>query len=404
VENPERAGWGRIVAAIDLDHVSRHFADGTVAVDSLTLGVEDGELLVIVGPSGSGKSTVLRMIAGLEDVSAGTIRIGTRVVNDLAPRDRDVAMVFQNYALYPHMTVAENMAFALELRRMPARDIRRRVDAAAGMLGIRDLLDRRPRQLSGGERQRVAMGRAIVREPAAFLMDEPLSNLDARLRVQMRTEIARLQQRLGTTTLYVTHDQTEAMTMGDRVAVMRDGVLQQVDRPQTLYDRPRNLFVGAFIGSPAMNVVAARLEGSAGGRGDATRATFGSHSVPLPQTMLDRCPGLGGFVGREVILGVRPEDITDADTTAAPAATLTARVAVAEPMGAEVVVHVDVDGGPPGSDAVEGRPGDSVRFAARLSPRSRARPGQPIALAVDTDRLYVFDPTTEDAIGWPAER
>jgi len=298
------------MAGIVLSGVTKEFPGGAVAVSSLDLDVGDGEFLVLVGPSGSGKTTVLRMVGGLEEATSGEIRIGDRDVTGLAPRDRDIAMVFQTYALYPHMTVAQNMGFGLKLRKTPAAEIRRRVEETAALLGLSDLLDRRPRALSGGQRQRVAMGRAIVREPAAFLMDEPLSNLDAKLRVQMRAEISRLHQRLGTTTLYVTHDQTEAITMADRVAVMKDGALQQLDAPAALYDDPVNLFVAGFIGSPAMNVVTARLS-MADGR---VVASFGPHRLAVPEAVLARRPGARAVVaaGGDVVLGVRPEDLEDA--------------------------------------------------------------------------------------------
>jgi multiple sugar transport system ATP-binding protein len=396
--------------------VTKRFPDGTVAVRGLDLEIRDGEFMVLVGPSGCGKTTALRMVAGLEEVTSGTIRIGDRAVNDLAPRDRDIAMVFQNYALYPHMTVFENMAFGLKLRKVGKREVRRRVEEAAELLAISELLGRRPRQLSGGQRQRVAMGRAIVREPAAFLMDEPLSNLDAKLRVQMRTEIGRLHQRLRTTTIYVTHDQTEAMTMADRVAVMRQGTLQQVDTPQVLYESPVNLFVAGFIGSPPMNLVAARLFRQDG----RVFAAFASHRLAVPPGMLERRPGIAARLGSEVILGIRPEDIED--TSFAPATetsqVLEVTMALTEPMGAEVMAHFEVDapqvatsetrelaadlegtsdpGRPPGP-AVRG---DSLRtvFTARLHPRTAAADGQAIKLAVDVERLYFFDPETGETI------
>ena len=349
-----------------------------MAVAALDLDVEDGEFLVLVGPSGSGKTTVLRMVGGLEETTAGTIRIGGRDVTGLAPRDRDIAMVFQTYALYPHMSVAENMAFGLKLRKTPKAEIRRRVTETAALLGLSDLLDRKPRALSGGQRQRVAMGRAIVREPAAFLMDEPLSNLDAKLRVQMRAEITRLHQRLGTTTLYVTHDQTEAITMADRVAVMHDGHLQQLDTPAALYDDPVNVFVAGFIGSPAMNLVPASLS-AADGR---VIASFGGHRLAVPEAVLDRRPGARGVVaaGGEATLGIRPEDIEDAEfaSGAGPDELLDVTVDLAEPLGAETIAHFE---------AVPGVP-----FTARLSPRTSVRAGRPVKLAVDVGRLHLFDP------------
>jgi multiple sugar transport system ATP-binding protein len=366
------------VAGIVLAGVTKEFPGGAVAVSSLDLEVAEGEFLVLVGPSGSGKTTVLRMVGGLEEATAGEIRIGGRDVTGLAPRDRDIAMVFQTYALYPHMTVAENMAFGLKLRKTPKDEIGRRVQETAALLGLSDLLGRKPRALSGGQRQRVAMGRAIVREPAAFLMDEPLSNLDAKLRVQMRAEITRLHRRLRTTTLYVTHDQTEAITMADRVAVMKDGTLQQLDAPATLYDDPVNLFVAGFIGSPAMNVVTAALS-TADGR---VFAAFGEHSLAVPETVLDRRPGARAALagGGEVAIGIRPEDIEDAEfaTGAGPDELIEVTVELAEPLGAETIAHFE---------AVPGVP-----FTARLSPRTSVRAGRRVKLAVDVERLHLFDP------------
>jgi len=362
------------MARIQLDGVTKVFDDGTEAVSDLDLEVGDGEFMVLVGPSGCGKSTALRMIAGLEDISAGTITIGDRVVNELPPKDRDVAMVFQNYALYPHMSVHENMAFALKVRKMPSAERDAKVRDAARILGLTDLLDRRPKALSGGQRQRVAMGRAIVREPRAFLMDEPLSNLDAKLRVQMRAEIARIQADLGTTTIYVTHDQTEAMTMGDRVAVLRDGLLQQVDEPQALYDRPTNLFVAGFIGSPE-----------------------------LAPELVDATPGLAARVGGPVVLGIRPEDLEDASLDGAPAGRrMPVTVDLVEALGSELLVHFDA-GAPvvitdDEREMTEGLDEVATAFVGRLDPRSRARQGDSVELAVDTARVHVFDPETGDAI------
>jgi multiple sugar transport system ATP-binding protein len=375
------------MAEIVLSGVTKAFPGGAVAVSSLDLEIADGEFLVLVGPSGSGKTTVLRMVGGLEEATAGEIRIGGRDVTGLAPRDRDIAMVFQTYALYPHMTVFQNMAFGLRLRRTPSAEIRRRVEETAALLGLSDLLERKPRALSGGQRQRVAMGRAIVREPAAFLMDEPLSNLDAKLRVQMRAEITRLHHRLRTTTLYVTHDQTEAITMADRVAVMKDGRLQQLDAPAVLYDDPVNLFVAGFIGSPAMNVVHASLAPADGG----TRvvASFGGHRLVVPDAVLARRPGAQDVVaaGGEVALGVRPEDIEDAEFVpgAGPDELLEVTVDLAEPLGAETIVHFDAAPGTP--------------FTARLSPRSTVRAGLPVKLAVDVERLHLFDPGSGRTLG-----
>ena len=372
------------MAEIVLAGVTKEFPGGAVAVAALDLEVADGEFLVLVGPSGSGKTTVLRMVGGLEEATAGEIRIGGRDVTGLAPRDRDIAMVFQTYALYPHMTVAENMAFGLKLRKTPKDEIGRRVEETAALLGLSDLLQRKPRALSGGQRQRVAMGRAIVREPAAFLMDEPLSNLDAKLRVQMRAEITRLHHRLRTTTLYVTHDQTEAITMADRVAVMRDGALQQLDTPAALYENPVNLFVAGFIGSPAMNVVPARLT-TADGR---VFASFGDHRLAVPETVLAGRPGARPLVaaGGEVALGIRPEDLEDAEFAAAAGADelLEVTVDLAEPLGAETIAHFD---------AVPGVP-----FTARLSPRTTVRAGRRVKLAVDVERLHLFDPVSGESL------
>jgi multiple sugar transport system ATP-binding protein len=394
------------VADIAFENVTKRFADGTVAVDALTLAVEDGEFIVLVGPSGSGKSTALRMVAGLERITDGVIRVGGNVVNDLTPKERDMAMVFQNYALYPNMSVSGNMEFGLRLRKMPKPEREQRVISAARMLGIGELLDRRPGALSGGQRQRVAMGRAIVREPRAFLMDEPLSNLDAKLRVQMRTEIARVHQQLKTTTLFVTHDQTEAMTMGDRVAVMRQGTLVQVDTPQELYDRPRNVFVGGFIGSPAMNMVAAVLAAEDG----RLYAQFGSHRIGVPREVLSQHKQLASYKGREVILGIRPEDLEDAEFAphVEPDTVLELEVALAEPMGSEVVTYFEVDAPPvitadardlmTDVEELDASRGRSL-FTARINPRSAAHDGKRLKVAVDATRLYFFDPETEAAIG-----
>jgi multiple sugar transport system ATP-binding protein len=373
------------VAELEFRNLRKAFPGGTVAVESLDLVIADGEFLVLVGPSGSGKTTVLRMAAGLERATSGDVLIGGEVINDVAPPDRDIAMVFQTYALYPHMTVYDNMAFGLKLHRVKKDEIRRRVESAAKMLELDDLLKRKPSQLSGGQRQRVAMGRAIVREPAAYLMDEPLSNLDAKLRVEMRTYLAELHQRLGTTTLYVTHDQTEAMTMGDRVAVMKDGRLQQVDLPQVLYDRPANAFVAGFIGSPAMNLLQGRLTGSGG----AASVALGESVLPLPRSLLARRPGLAGYVDQDVVVGIRPEDMEDAALVpSANGASLPVQVTLAEPLGAEVIAHFPLGVAP-----------DAGRLVtARLSPRSGARSGKPLRIAIDLERLYFFDPESDEAI------
>ncbi|MBA3729122.1 MAG: sn-glycerol-3-phosphate ABC transporter ATP-binding protein UgpC [Actinobacteria bacterium] len=396
------------MADITLEDVTKVYPDGTPAVESLNLEVEDGEFIVLVGPSGCGKTTALRMVAGLESISRGTLRIGERVMNDVPPKERDIAMVFQNYALYPHMTVYDNMAFGLTLRKMPKSEIDRRVREAAGILGLNDFLKRKPKALSGGQRQRVAMGRAIVRHPQAFLMDEPLSNLDAKLRVQMRSEIARIQRELGVTTLYVTHDQVEAMTMGDRVAVIRKGVLQQADAPQALYDHPVNLFVAGFIGSPAMNMVEAKLSR----QDDQLTVEFGGERLTLPEEVAGTRPGLNRFEGKTVVMGLRPEDMEDAalvsDTP--PDRRISSTVDLREALGSDVVVHfkvqapivvtqdvkeLAVDVGEEALQELEevARGGEST-FVARLNPRTEAREGQRIELAVETRRLHFFDPDT----------
>jgi multiple sugar transport system ATP-binding protein len=392
------------VADVTLTDVGKVYADGTRAVEGLNLDIADGEFLVLVGPSGCGKTTALRMVAGLEDISEGEIRIGDRVVNRVPSRDRDVAMVFQSYALYPHLSVYDNIGFGLQLRKVPKQEIAERVKQAAHVLGLEDHLDRKPRNLSGGQRQRVAMGRAIVREPQAFLMDEPLSNLDAKLRVQMRAEIARIQRRLGVTTIYVTHDQVEAMTLGDRVAVMRKGVLQQVDKPQVLYDHPVNLFVAGFIGSPAMNL----LEGTVAEDDGTLSFTLGRQRLTVPAELLARRPALRSYVGRRVIVGIRPEDIEDAALVRdnAPGARLSSTVDLVESMGSEVLVHFTIDA--PMADtehtrelaedagedpAALNRPGETV-VVARFGPRTRAAEGQPMEAAVDAEHMHVFDPET----------
>jgi multiple sugar transport system ATP-binding protein len=394
------------VAQIALEGISKVYGDGTRAVSDLSLDIADGEFMVLVGPSGCGKTTALRMVAGLEEVTEGTIRVGDRVVNDVPPKDRDIAMVFQNYALYPHMSVYENMAFALKLRRVDRKEVDRRVRETAKIIGLDELLDRRPRHLSGGQRQRVAMGRAIVREPQAFLMDEPLSNLDAKLRVQMRSEIARIQRDLEVTTIYVTHDQTEAMTMGDRVAVIRKGELQQSERPQVLYDRPVNLFVAGFIGSPAMNMVEAELSRADGG----LVAEFAGTRLRVDDAVLDDRPGLKRYEGKRVILGIRPEDMEDASLAAdAPDdRRLSTTVDLREALGSEVLVHFTVnapmvltedtkelaaDTGTEVLEALEARSQErGSEFTAALNPRTEARKGEPLELFVDTTRFHFFDP------------
>jgi multiple sugar transport system ATP-binding protein len=395
------------VAGVTFQGVSKIYPDGTRAVNDLNLVVEDGEFMVLVGPSGCGKTTALRMVAGLEDISEGQLKIGDRVVNFVPPRDRDIAMVFQSYALYPHLTVYDNIAFGLKLKKMPKEEIDKRVQNAAQVLGLEPFLKRKPRALSGGQRQRVAMGRAIVREPSAFLMDEPLSNLDAKLRVQMRAEIAKLQSDLGTTTVYVTHDQVEAMTMGDRVAVMRKGELQQVASPQELYDRPLNLFVGGFIGSPSMNLVEATLERADGG----LTAVAGSQRIALGDETLSARPALKQFEGRPVILGIRPEDLEDAALAAdAPAdRTINGEVQLTEALGSEVMVHFSIDATPAITDEVRELQKDAgtaemgaiaveaaggATMVGRFGARSKARKGEPTKVVVDTRALHFFDPET----------
>jgi multiple sugar transport system ATP-binding protein len=423
------------MATIKLDHVSKVYPNGAQAVIDLDLQVHDGEFTVLVGPSGCGKTTALRMVAGLEDITQGTIEIGERTVNDLSPRERDVAMVFQNYALYPHMTVAENIGFALRLRKLPKTQVQEKVREAAEILGLTEHLDRKPAQLSGGQRQRVAMGRAIVREPAAFLMDEPLSNLDAKLRVQMRAEVSRIQRRLGVATLYVTHDQTEAMTMGDRVAVMRAGRLQQHDAPQTLYDTPTNLFVAAFIGSPAMNLYQATVDEQG------ASVALGRQRLQLPERLRAQ---IGPYRNKELIVGIRPEDLADAalargdnagpsgrtgadgQDNAGPSGAggetagyaggrrLEGDVVLIEALGAEKLVHFEIDASRlQSSDERIGleEPGDTEGLAsgeiaaatmaagvARVPPTSRLKADDKAVFLVDTERMHLFDPESGQAL------
>jgi multiple sugar transport system ATP-binding protein len=393
------------VAAIELEQLTKVYSDGTRAVRELDLAVRDGEFVVFVGPSGCGKTTALRMIAGLEDITSGTVRVGGEVVNDLPPKARDMAMIFQNYALYPHMNAYDNMAFGLKMRGLDKDEIKRRVQSAAEILGLSDVLEKRPRHLSGGQRQRVAMGRAIVREPAAFLMDEPLSNLDAKMRVQVRAEIARIQRDLKVTTVYVTHDQSEAMTLGDRVCVMRGGLLQQVDRPQVLYDRPANLFVAGFIGSPAMNLVEAELVAQNGG----LVARFGPHELALPSALVAERPALQRYAGRRVALGIRPEDI---DYGPGPDGThLQVTVDIREDMGSEVFLHFAVDAPPikaeelrelVGDEAVEAADAQTHHhgspFIAKVARGTGAREGEQAMLTVNTSLLHAFDLESGDAI------
>jgi multiple sugar transport system ATP-binding protein len=380
------------MAEIELSDVTKRYPDGFEAVKHMDLKIGDGEFMILVGPSGCGKSTALRMIAGLEDITEGELRIGGEVVNDKAPKDRDIAMVFQSYALYPHMTVGDNMGFALKLAGVDKEEIQKRVREAARVLDLEQHLDRKPANLSGGQRQRVAMGRAIVREPKAYLMDEPLSNLDAKLRVQMRTEVSRIQNRTNTTTVYVTHDQTEAMTLGDRVAVMRAGVLQQVDTPQKLYDQPANLFVAGFIGSPAMNFFPASVDG------DQVRTPFGE--FPIPEHLRS---ALASAKGKQVIAGIRPEDFEDVEHIEAgkPGHTFETKVTLTESMGAEIYAYFEYEGEGAQSDVLQEIAEDAgtaevpgagdAQVVARLAPTSKARAGEPIKLWMDVNKMHLFE-------------
>jgi multiple sugar transport system ATP-binding protein len=403
------------LARIVLDNVGKAYTDGTRAVDGLSLDIADGEFLVLVGPSGCGKTTALRMVAGLEDISEGTVRIGDRVVNHIPSRDRDVAMIFQSYALYPHLSVYDNIAFGLRLRKLPKAEIATRVANAADVLGLREYLHRRPAALSGGQRQRVAMGRAIVREPSAFLMDEPLSNLDAKLRVQMRAEIARTTRQMAVTTIYVTHDQTEAMTLGHRVAVLKKGVLQQVATPQELYDRPSNIFVAGFIGSPAMNLVQGTFNRSTNGdeKSDAVTLAFGDQTLTVPASLFTVRPGLEEYLGRPVAVGIRPEDMDDASLTpGAEGARLRAVADLTEALGSDLLVHfgvqapavvtedtkeLDRDTGAAGLAETGIAPSGTV-LVARVNPRSHISEGDQVEISVDVERMHVFDLETGAAI------
>ena len=403
------------MAAVTMDNVTKVYPNGALGVADLELTIEDGEFLVLVGPSGCGKSTALRMVAGLETVTSGELRIGDRVVNDLPPKERDIAMVFQNYALYPHMTVEQNIGFALKLAKLPKAEIQKRVREAARTLQLEDWMHRKPGQLSGGQRQRVAMGRAIVRDPAVFLMDEPLSNLDAKLRVQMRAEIAKLQRDLKTTTIYVTHDQIEAMTMGDRVAVMREGRLQQVAAPEELYAEPANLFVAAFIGSPSMNL----LDGTVAVDGGTATVSLGEQALTLPGPVMAARPGLAELHGRSVVVGIRPEHLTDASRAPAgevlDGATLRGEVELREALGSELLLHVRTDCHPAMTEDVRTVVGDVDQAAiealerqaagggaivvARFDAHSSARVADPVVMAVDVARVQFFDPATGDRLG-----
>jgi multiple sugar transport system ATP-binding protein len=398
------------MAKIVLDQVDKAYGNDVKAVNNLSLEIEDGEFMVLVGPSGCGKSTALRMIAGLEDITGGEISIGDRVVNDLAPKDRDIAMVFQNYALYPHMTVEQNLAFGLQLRGTSKAEIKKRVGDAAKMLGLEQFLKRKPAALSGGQRQRVAMGRAIVREPQAFLMDEPLSNLDAKLRVSMRASLNQLHERLGVTTVYVTHDQVEAMTLGDRVCVLREGILQQVDTPTNLFDNPVNLFVAGFIGSPAMNFVNAELTRDGG----TARVTFAGYDLPVPAEVFTNKPGLDDYVGRPLILGIRPSDFEDSGHSGQNWPVMEVHADVTEELGSEINVIFAIDAPPvehkdtadlakdeDEDDSVIPLTDNKALWTARVNARSRVRSGQSLELAVDTSRLHFFDPESGLAIGHP---
>jgi len=396
------------MAEVTFDGVGKVYPDGTRAVGNMDLEVKDGEFMVLVGPSGCGKTTALRMVAGLEEISEGVVRIGDRVVNHVPPRDRDIAMVFQSYALYPHLSVYENIAFGLKLRKEKKSEIEKRVREAADILGLEPFLKRKPRALSGGQRQRVAMGRAIVRRPQAFLMDEPLSNLDAKLRVQTRAEIARLQNDLGTTTIYVTHDQVEAMTMGDRVAVMRKGELQQVASPQDLYDRPVNLFVGGFIGSPAMNMLEATLAKSNGG----LAVEAGGQRLVIDQELLSGQPALMSYEGKKVVLGIRPEDLEDAAIAKDVPADrrLKGKVELIEALGSEIMAHFTIDAPPALTEDVKELAQDvgderavkeadegskqHTTMVGRFDPRSKVKEGDTAEVAVDTRGLHFFDPET----------
>jgi multiple sugar transport system ATP-binding protein len=368
------------MASVKLKNIYKRFDGGVTAVSDFNLDIEDKEFIILVGPSGCGKTTTLRMVAGLEEISEGEIYIGDKLVNDVQPKDRDIAMVFQNYALYPHMTVFDNMAFGLKLRKTPKEEIKKRVREAAKVLEIEHLLDRKPKALSGGQRQRVALGRAIVRDPKVFLMDEPLSNLDAKLRVQMRLEITKLHQKLNTTFIYVTHDQTEAMTMGTRIVVMKDGLIQQVDTPTALYDRPKNMFVAGFMGSPQMNFINVMIEK----RDDELHLIFGENDVKLPEGKTKKLEGTD-YIGKEVVMGIRPEHIHDESVflESMPDSIINAKVEVVEMLGSETLLHMFI--------------GD-ISCTARVNPRTKTRAGDVIKVALDTNKIHMFDKDTERII------
>ncbi|TML59872.1 MAG: sn-glycerol-3-phosphate ABC transporter ATP-binding protein UgpC [Actinobacteria bacterium] len=400
------------MAEVIFDKVEKVYDNDVHAVHDLSLEIRDGEFVVLVGPSGCGKTTALRMVAGLEEITDGKVSIGGRVVNDLTPKERDIAMVFQNYALYPHLSVSDNIGFGLRLRKTPKNVVEERVAWAAKLLGLTPYLNRRPKELSGGQRQRVAMGRAIVRQPQVFLMDEPLSNLDAKLRVQMRAEIARIQHEVGVTTIYVTHDQVEAMTMGDRVAVMRRGELQQMAEPHKLYNAPNNLFVASFIGSPAMNIVEADVMRGDGG----VAVRIGDQELPVPEDVVRRRPALSGYAGRKLALGIRPEHLEDGILSRNGGARLKGRVLITEALGSEILAHVEVKATPVvtedvvegavvdeaeheiAADLLESGNGDRSTFVGRFDPSSQVRPDDEIELVVDTEKLQFFDLETGHAI------
>jgi len=374
------------MASLSFKHIYKKYPGGVTAVSDFCLEVRDKEFIIFVGPSGCGKSTTLRMIAGLEEITEGELFIGDRLINDVAPKDRDIAMVFQNYALYPHMTVFDNMAFGLKLRKVPKEQIKRKVEEAARILDIAHLLDRRPKALSGGQKQRVALGRAIVREPKVFLLDEPLSNLDAKLRAAMRTELTKIHQKLGTTFVYVTHDQVEAMTMATRIVVMKDGLIQQVDTPQNLYDFPANTFVAGFIGTPQMNFIDAKVEK----KGADVYVVFGKNEIKLPAEKAQD-PALADYIGKEVIVGIRPECLKDEPVaiSSMPDSVIDAHVDVTELMGAEIYLYVSTDGLDPHTPQ---------NLIARVSPRAVARTGDDIKLALDVARIHIFDKDTEKCV------